>query len=75
MSPIIKLLYNTTVFSEREELRKNPDYQFAMEQWQEDDGDEDSVTLREHIWGQLSFAAGMRFGLSLALALFPQTED
>lgn len=71
---ILYTLYHTLVLEQAETLRETPDYQWAMEVWEKKrNGDEidqeDGAWLRELIWGELSFAAGLNAGLRLSREL------
>lgn len=67
-------LYRTMVLKQQETLQNMPDYQWAMEEWKEKQNGnevdlEDGVTLRERIWGELTFYVGLDAGLRLAQEL------
>ena len=74
MERTISTLYHVFVSQNCDELRRHPDYQYAMSEFarKKDGSDiakEDGAALREHVWGQISFAAGLHLGLALVQEL------
>lgn len=74
MQHTISVLYQAFVSTHLDALRAHPDYQYALSEFErKKDGSniakEDGAALREHVWGRLSFAAGLRLGLALAQEL------